>query len=275
MSRSIKGVSRLYSTTGQAQIASTLLLTRAPQITADVPAFELRYFSYQKELFKRLMWTFPKWFYFREGTLAEQRYRQLNKDPIDNNPDIVFPKGAPEIRQNRDRRFKQELRLPKTYKEADQLDGTESPTSKDDLSRKIIPNSRITEADKSNNQSSLERALARTLYLVIQDSKSDKWTFPNFKNDSSNLKPLDKLAEDGIINLNTEKLNYFNVSSKPCHVYTNTSENQKDYIIKSYILSGQFKPTDDLKFLWLSKEELSEKLDKDYYSEISHLFSDI
>jgi large subunit ribosomal protein L46 len=218
------------------------------------------------------MWTFPKWFYFREGTLSEQRYRQLNKDPVDNNPDIEFPRGRPEIRHNRDRRFKQEIRLPKTYKEADQLDGSEAPVdTKNDLARKIVPNSRVTDADKANDQTSLERKLSRTLYLVVsKDGKT--WNFPEF-GQQEELKPLDVLAQQGLTAIGGEKINYFNVSNTPCHVHI--KPNKKSYLIKSHILSGEFIPTDaNLKFLWLTKQELSEKLSNEYYNEIEHLLNE-
>lgn len=270
----IRGVSRVYSTVSTVpKISSTLILSRPPLITSDLPEFDRKFYHYQQELLKRLMWTFPKWFYFKEGTLAEQRYRQLNKDPVDNNPDIEFPRGRPEIRHNRDRRFKQEIRLPKTYKEADQLDGSEPATSNDDLARKIVPNSRTTNADEINDQTSLERNLSRTLYLVINENNG-QWKFPNFKLDSQ-LKSLHSLAEDGLININGgEKLNYFNVSNTPCHVYIN--ENEKQYHIKSHILSGQFNPIDSkIKYLWLTKQELKNYLPQDYYQQINHLLNDI
>lgn len=245
-------------------ILSTLLLLRTPVITADLPRFEQQYYNYQKELWKRLMWTFPKWFYFREGSLAEQKYRELNKNPAFNNPNIEFPEGRPEIRQQRDRRFKQEIKVPKTYTEG--ADG--EAQAKDSMSRKIVPNLRITKADELNDTSSLERKLARTLYLVVSED-GKKWKFPTFANSG---KPLHLEAEEGLYLLGGDHINYFNVSSKPCHVHNSSSG--KEFFIKLHILSGEFSPKKEgLKHAWLTVEEVGQHLDELYFEEVRHLMS--
>ncbi|KAK6462958.1 60S ribosomal protein L17, mitochondrial precursor [Scheffersomyces coipomensis] len=272
-----RSIVRAYSSQTSPIISSSLLLSRNPIITADLNPFEAQYYKYQSELWRRLMWTFPKWFYFREGTLAEQRFRQLNKDPVSYNPDIEYPQGKPEIRHRRDRRFKQVINLPKTYKQVGEEGHEEESLTKshDDLARQIIPNSRVTKADESNDLTSLERKLSRTLYLVI--NQNNNWVLPNFVESSTEeIKALHTLAEDGLYKIGGEKINYFNVSNTPCHLRINEVENKKEFIIKSHILSGEFIPQDEsLQYLWLTKEELKGKLDPQYYYEISHLFSDV
>ncbi|CAH2351176.1 54S ribosomal protein L17, mitochondrial [[Candida] railenensis] len=269
-------------------ISSTLLLTRNPVITADVSKFEAQYYKYQNELWKRLMWTFPSWFYYRKGTISEQAFRELNPGPVFNNPNIEFPRGRPVVVHQRDRRFKQELKLPKTYKEVSQekkeggeTAAEEEGAKEDNLSRQIVPNSRITKADESKDLASLERQLSRTLYLIIQENS--KWTLPTFKEEQvaqgddtkdSSVTPLHTLAEQGLYKIGGNSINYFNVSNTPCHVHK--SESTREYFIKSHILSGRFVPqSESIKFLWLTKEELGEYLEKDYYKEIEHLLSDI
>lgn len=266
---------RGYSTQAAANssspiISSTLLLSRNPIITAELPRFETQYYKYQNELWRRLMWTFPSWYYYRPGTLADQRYKELNKHPIYNNPNLEFPRGRPDLKQQRDRRFKQVVKLPKTYKEGGEKGSEED--SIDQLSRKIVPNSRITEADQNGDLTSLERKLSRTLYLIINNGK--EWILPNFPEESSEtLKPLHKLAEDGLTRIGGNLINYFNVSKTPCHLFSNN--NSKEFFIKSHILSGEFKPqSEGLKFMWLTKEELSEYLNKEYYQDIAHLLND-
>lgn len=241
------------------KVSATLLLLRTPVITADLPEFQKTYYKYQKELWKRLMWTFPKWFYYRPGTISEQKYRELNKNPVYNNPNVEFVGGRPEIRQQRDRRFKQEVKLPKTYDEL----STET-TDGDSLSRKIVPNSRITKADEANDLTSLERKLSRTLYLLVS-SDGKKWSFPTFSGEG----PLHQIAEDGLFAAGGEQINYFNVSKKPFHVHT--AGDEKQFFIKSHILSGEFKGNE--KHMWLTREEAAEYLDKTYFEEIEHLMS--
>ncbi|MCH0629254.1 hypothetical protein JNB11_04685 [Kocuria palustris] len=248
------------------KIASTLLLLRNPVISADIPAFESQYYKYQKELWKRLMWTFPKWFYFREGTLAAQKFKELNRDPVDNNPNIEYPRGRPEIRQNRDRRFKQELKLPKTYVEGETAEPAADASN--DLSRKIVPNSRVTKADEANDQTSLERQLARSLYLVVGDGKS--WDFPNFPQPETPT-ALDEVAEAGLYKIGGDRINYFNVSNTPCHV--ETKDDAKHYFIKSHIVLGEFVPQDGIKYLWLTKDELKDKIPR--YDDVAHLLNDV
>lgn len=263
-----RAFSRSYSAPTAPAIRSTLLLLRTPVITADLPEFQKQYYRYQNELWKRLMWTFPKWFYYREGTLSEQKFRELNKNPVYNNPNLEFVGGRPELRQQRDRRFKQELSLPKTYQENAK---EEEDTQSESLARKIVPNSRITKADEAKDLTSLERALSRTLYLVVSQDKGKSWKLPSFPNNGS---ALHTTAEEGLYSIGGDQLNYFNVSRKPCHVH-NGAEG-KEFFIKLHILSGQFSGQQpDLKFLWLTKEEVGEYLDKEYFAEISHLMSEV
>lgn len=262
-----KTIARAYSSPAGPAILSTLLLLRTPVVTAVLPQFQQQYYKYQKELWKRLMWTFPKWFYYREGTLSEQKYRELNKNPMYNNPNLEFPEGRPELRQQRDRRFKQEINLPKTYSET----ADEDVLQKDSMSRKIVPNSRTTEADKANDVTSLERKLARTLYLVVSEDNGKTWKLPTFANTG---KPLHREAEDGLYALGGDSINYFNVSAKPFHVHHNGEA--REFFIKLHILSGEFtaqKP--DLKHAWLTVEEVGQYLNKDYFGEIRHLMSEV
>lgn len=246
-----------------ARLHSTVLLLRTPVITADLPPFQQQYYKYQRELWKRLMWTFPKWYYIRDGTLLDQKYRELNKNPIPNNPALEYVGGRPEIKHQRDRRFKQEILVPKTYDESDEA------ATKDTLARKIVPNSRTTEADRTGDKTSLERSLARTLHLIVSRDNGKSWTFPSFEVSDQ---PLHHTAEEGIYSVGGRGLNYHTISPKPCHV-VNSGEN-KHFFIKLHILSGTFEPN-GISHLWLTKDELAEHLDKAYFDEIAHLISDV
>ncbi|KAG7191840.1 54S ribosomal protein L17 mitochondrial [Scheffersomyces spartinae] len=264
---------RAYSTDLKPVVSSTLLISRTPIISEELTAFESQYYKYNNELWKRLMWTFPKWYYYKDGTISEQMFKELNPAPVFNNPNVDFPNGRPEIRQGRDRRFKQELKLPKTYStEVERADETAAESS-DNLSRKIVPNSRITKADETKDLTSLERKLARTLYLVIS-LDGNKWSLPNFEMSREEKVPLHKLAETGFQSIGGETVNYYNVSNTPCHLHH--SENKKEYFIKSHILAGKFAPVDNsTKFMWLAKEELQEYLEGAYYEDVKHLFNDV
>ncbi|EMG46308.1 MRPL17 54S ribosomal protein L17 [Candida maltosa Xu316] len=265
---------RAYSTT-PSNISSTLVLSRLPIITQDVPKFDQKFYNYQSELWRRLMWTFPKWFYFRPGTLADQKYKELNTNPVPYNPGFIYPRGKPELKHNRDRRFRQYIKVPKTYEEGKSIEQEEEEEHKaakeQDIARKIVPNSRITDADKKNDLTSLERRLSRTLYLTVKEA--DQWKLPNFKQGET-LVPLHELAETGLYSIGGTKINYFNVSKVPCHVANTASD--KEYFIKSHILSGIFDPqVEGMEYKWLTKEELGEYLPKEYYHDIKHLLNDV
>ncbi|KAG7661497.1 uncharacterized protein J8A68_004956 [[Candida] subhashii] len=277
-----KAIIRAYSTQqSQPLISSTLLLSRNPIVTQEISSFEKQFYKYQTEVWRRLMWTFPRWFYFKSGTLAFQKFRELNVGPIPNATNVQYPTGRPEIRQGRDRRFKEVLKVPKTYKEEGDVDfdpEKDGKMSMSDLSRKIVPNDRVTEADRSNDVKSLERQLSRTLYLVAKNG--DEWKFPSFAEEpveeGSSLLGLHEIAKNGLDKIGGTEINYFNVSRTPCHLLNNTKENKKEFFIKSHILSGSFVPQDSsLDFKWLTKEELKDTLPKEYYQEIEHLLSDI
>ncbi|RLV95170.1 54S ribosomal protein L17 mitochondrial [Spathaspora sp. JA1] len=272
---------RTYSTQTKPVISSTLLLSRNPIITQEPSAFEKQFHKYQNELWRRLMWTFPRWFFFKTGTVAEQKFRKLNKPPIPDNPNVEFPRGRPQLRHNRDLRFKQEVFAPKSYDETKAGDSSVATSGGDaqDLGRKIVPNSRITQADLQKDLSSLERNLSRTLYLVVKEKGSETWKFPNFVVPTANpdeASALHVLAEEGLYNIGGEKINYFNVSKTPCHLFNNLQENKKEYFIKSHILSGIFEPQEEsTQFQWLNKEELKDVLPSMYYQDMSHLLSNI
>lgn len=253
-------------------ISLTLVLSRLPVITQDVPKFDQQFYKYQSELWRRLMWTFPKWFYFRPGTLSEQKYKELNTNPVSYEKGVLYPQGKPDLKHNRDRRFRQYINLPKTYEEKTELTEEDEVNKENDIARKIVPNSRITDADKKNDLTSLERRLSRTLYLTVKE-KSGNWKLPNFEQNET-LVPLHELAEDGLYSIGGKKINYFNVSKVPCHVFNESSK--KQYFIKSHILSGLFEPqVEGLEYKWLTKEELGEVLPKEYYQDIEHLLNDV
>ncbi|KAH3680138.1 hypothetical protein WICMUC_000539 [Wickerhamomyces mucosus] len=254
-------------------IKSALLLVRQPIVTPDLTKFEEVYYNYQEELERRLMWTFPQYYYFKKGSLSERRFVKAQKGPVSKQPGVFFQKGIPDIVHNRERRSKQEIIIPKEeYDES---------SSMSDFNRPVVPNSRITEADKTNNVKSLERKLPRTLHLLIKDEKLG-WKLPSFEL-SEKDKLLHRNAEAGMRNLGGESINTWTVSRKPTAVLkylsnklVDSKENSeglvREFIIKSHILSGEFSPK-DIEYAWLTKEEIKDKVSKEYYEATEFLFS--
>jgi len=266
-------------------IRASLILSRTPIVTPDVSEFDEKFYKYQEELERRLMWTFPKWFYFKKGTVAEREFTKAQKYPIPSHPGVWFPKGVPDIKHGRDRRFKQQVVLPKkaSEEESDDLENE---------ARAIKPKSRITEADKKNDQTSLERKLARTLYLIVK--QDGHWRFPTFPAQSEGT-PLNEIAENGLRQVGGSKINTWNVSGTPAGILK-YSKGQlldqkqgksvpvddpsivRDYLIKSHILAGRFVPQEKQgvdEYRWLVKEELEPLLGQTYFSQVDYLLSSV
>lgn len=230
------------------------------------------------------MWTFPKWYYFKKGTVAEREFTEAQKYPTPAARGVWFPQGVPDLKHGRDRRFKQDVILPSKHQdtEADADADADAVDDLDDVGRPIRPFSRITKADEINDQSSLERKLPRTLYLLINDGKS--WKFPSF-NVENEILGLHQVAENGLRTIGGDKINTWSVSNTPAAIIKYNSNNQIDdsasdvseFLMKSHIIAGKFdlqKSANIKDFKWLVKEEIAELVDDAYYNKIDHLLSD-
>ncbi|SCV12632.1 related to 54S ribosomal protein L17, mitochondrial [Nakaseomyces glabratus] len=250
---SVRGLATAAKATGSPAVKVGLILSRVPLVSPEKSELESSYYKYMSELERRLMWTFPAYFYFKKGTLSEHRFYAAQKGPISKQEGVWFPKGVPDIKHGRERSQKQTINLPKSKQQEGQ--------ASDDISRPIIANSIVTEADKNNDLTSLERSLRRTLYLLIKDKKGI-WKFPNF--DIGEENSLHGAAEKGIREIGAAVLKDDPKSSQ--------------FLIKSHILMGRFDIQDKRilsDFAWLSKDEIKGKVEKNYYEKISFLLSDI
>ncbi|CDK26861.1 unnamed protein product [Kuraishia capsulata CBS 1993] len=258
-----------------AGISSALLLSRIPLVTPDLHPFEAAYYNYQNELKRRLMWTFPKYYYFRKGTVAEREFVQAQKYPLFKRPGVWFPRGVPDLKHGRDRRFKEEVTLPKQQERADE---------DDELSKPVVFNSRVTAADEAGDLTSLERRLSRTLYLLIKTKGA--WKFPSFP--LVEPKPLHEAAEQGLREIGSVNMNTWTVSNTPTAVLkysngklldaeTQEKEVEREYFIKSHIIGGDFQisSSDVEEFRWLTKEEVEQTVEPQYYGQLGHLLSTV
>jgi len=166
------------------RIVSGIILSRAPLLTRDPTPFESAYYLYQKRLNERLAVPFRKSLYFRNDTAADldwrikvrERHGVPAKDIGRYNPrgrtawnDEVLtgsPTAAPETI------------LEKLLADAETRvseDGEEITEEERVPVERPLP--RRTEADEKGDVRRLDRALDRTLYLVVK-GKDDKWVFP-------------------------------------------------------------------------------------------------
>ncbi|SCU95510.1 LAMI_0F02718g1_1 [Lachancea mirantina] len=255
-------------------VKAGIIISRTPIVTKELSKLESQYYEYQSELERRLMWTFPQYFYYKKGTLAERRFLALQKGPVSKQPGVWFPKGVPDVRHNRERRIKQDIKLP-----SEASVGSEGDGSSEDLSRPITPNSRVTEADRKGDLTSLERSLSRTLYLLLKRTNGE-WAFPSFKTKSDHRSnenlPLHDIAEHGLRSIGGENINTWTVSRTPAAVLADSKT--AEFFIKSHIVAGKFvlqNTKEYTGFAWLTKEEIQNHVQKPYFEELSCLLSDV
>lgn len=261
-----------------ANIYSSLILSRIPIVTPELTDFEAAYYKYQSGLERKLMWTFPSYFYFKKGTLSERKFAAAQKGPVTRQPGVWYPNGIPDVKFNRERRLKQDVVIPRETP----AKGADGAVSEDSVLRPIVGNPRVTEADKTGDIKALTRRLDRTLYLLV---KQKEWKFPSFS--LAAQEPLHEAAERGLRELGGPNMYTWTVSNTPCAVlrYGDAQRNSllsenfdqsasKEYLIKSHIIHGTFVPAaKDVDFAWLTKEEIKDKVSQAYWSEVEVLLS--
>lgn len=174
------------------KLQAGIVLSRPPQITRDLHPFESAYFFYQRRLNERLALPFTRYFYFKKGTPADIEWKRKQKERITPARDIglyhAYGKEA----------WNDELLVDAKESETEHqvqalLSDAESPAigggpeagvevgAEQAASKRVEvekPMSRVTEADKSGDEKSLNRLLQRSLYLLVQNSQG-QWQFPS------------------------------------------------------------------------------------------------
>lgn len=168
-------------------IHAGVVLSRAPLITHDPHPFETAFYLYQKRLNERLVLPFTQYFYFKRGSPAFEHWRVRRRER--NN---TAARDIGNYNPYKEDGWNDEALLGDNVGEPDQVvrrlledEGKEVAESIDAevaAESKLGGLRRKTEADEKNDQRSLERALDRTLYLVVKKPTSGKtecWEFPN------------------------------------------------------------------------------------------------
>lgn len=162
-------------------INAGVVLSRPPQITRDLEPFEKAFYFYQKRLNERLALPFTKYFYFKRGTPADEDWKKKIQERRTAARDIGKYNAYDSDAWNDELLLGAQESEPAHQIEAlvQDAESTANATSQDTSKKEEIPRPypRITEADKKNDQKSLDRLLSRTLYLLVQ-SNEGHWKFP-------------------------------------------------------------------------------------------------
>ncbi|KAI8952075.1 39S mitochondrial ribosomal protein L46-domain-containing protein [Xylaria longipes] len=274
------------------RIRSGVILTRAPLITRALTPFENSFFFYQKRLNERLVLPFRHTFFFKKDTAADLDWRIK----FEERGEIAAKELGRYYAQGRNA-WNDELLVGSTLSNEERVreillkdgelrvteDGEEAPP--DEIVPVERPMDRITEADKTNDIRRLDRALDRTLYLIVQRTDG-YWQFPTEEVPTD--EHLHQTATRALelaagVNMNTWMVGRVPVAHlvKQPKFNEDTSliqRGEKTFFHKARIMAGQA----DLKgnkmglqdFNWLTREELKTKLDKDYFKAVRNMMAD-
>ncbi|KAL2011327.1 hypothetical protein VTN00DRAFT_4045 [Thermoascus crustaceus] len=274
-------------------VKAGVVLSRPPQITRDLTPFEKAYYFYQKRLNERLALPFTRYFYFKRGTPADEdwkrKYRERQTPARDIGKYNAYSKEAwndellvGAVESEPEHQIEMLVRDAETSASGSQEGGA---AKKEEVQR---PFPRVTEADKKGDQKSLNRALQRTLYLLVQ-SKEGYWKFPSTPVEAGeDLRGAAErtLAQSAGVNMNTWMVGYHPIG----HFVYNLRKPQidekakiellgeKTFFMKGRIMAGQADlsvNTLGLKdFRWLAKEEIEKYVIPQYYSSIKNMLAD-
>ncbi|PYI33958.1 CAF1 family ribonuclease [Aspergillus indologenus CBS 114.80] len=267
-------------------IKAGVLLSRQPQITRDLTDFEKAYFFYQRRLNERLTLPFTKYFYFKRGTPADEDWKRKIRERQTAARDIgkynAYSKDA----------WNDELLVGAVESDpahqvemlVQDAEATVNATSQDTSKKEEVPRPfpRWTEADEQGDDKSLNRALQRTLYLLVQ-SKEGYWKLP-----SSAVEPEETmkqaaqrtLAQAAGVNMNTWFVGYHPVGHYVYNFRKPSSELQgeKTFFMKARIFTGQADlagNADNLTdFKWLAKDEIAKYVRPQYYASIKNMLAE-
>ncbi|PLB51245.1 50S ribosomal subunit L30 [Aspergillus steynii IBT 23096] len=273
-------------------INAGVVLSRPPQITRDLTPFEKAYYFYQRRLNERLALPFTKYFYFKRGTPADEDWKRKIRDRQTPARDVgkynAYSKDA----------WNDELLVGAVESEpahqaellVQDAEATANATSQDTSKREEIPRpfSRVTEADEKNDQTSLNRALQRTLYLLVQ-SKEGFWKLPSSPvetEETLRIAAERTLSQTAGVNMNTWMVGYHPVGH---YVYNNRKPHvdeangiehlgEKTFYMKARIMAGQADLSANAQnlqsFKWLTKEEIAKYVRAQYYASIKNMLAE-
>ncbi|KAG0040925.1 54S ribosomal protein L17 mitochondrial [Podila clonocystis] len=248
------------------RIIAGAVLSRQPLILRDLTPFEQEYFTYQKSLERDNAAPFGAEFYFKKGSVAERRWKQQEAERS-GNAISASSKGKETSSQ-----------LEEELSEEDRVAALES---------KIAFNDRVTEADRKNDTRSLERALARTLYLIVKKPREQHaWQFPQ-----GGVHVCENLQEAAGRELQEEcgsNMDLWFVGRVPIGHYnyklpnagktdsTSAPTGAKVFFMKAHIFSGQVKVDNKeiVDFAWVTKQEMKDYVAPEYYEAVKDMLSD-
>ncbi|KAK4146274.1 39S mitochondrial ribosomal protein L46-domain-containing protein [Dichotomopilus funicola] len=267
------------------RIKSALILSRPPLLTRDQHPFESAFYLYQKRLNDRLTAPFRRPFYFRQNTATDIDFRMKLRErhgvPA---KDIGRYNSRGRMAWNDEVLVGSTTSDPQVVVEkllADaemRISEDGEPITAEERVPVERPMPRRSEADEKGDVKRLDRAMDRTLYLVVRKGEGEEgvWGFPAgmvMTEETLDETAARVLAESAGINMNTWLVGRVPVAH---HVTPPQPEldirGEKTFFIKGRIMAGQADLTGNTHgltdFRWLTREELEELLPEKYFKSV-------
>lgn len=268
-----------------------IILTRAPLLTRRLHPFENAFFFYQKRLEERLNTPFITDIYFKPDTARRMDWNLKVRErggTVAKELGAYHGKGSrawdDELRVG-DARSSQESLVDSLLRDAETRVSDEAEElAPEDVVPVERPLEREAEADRTNDASRLDRKLDRTLYLVVKGG--DGWGFPaDVMAKDENLHETAKRVMDQAagVNMNTwivGRVPVAHMVSKPAPDIDGAVQNKasKTFFLKGRIMAGQANLKDNpfgyTDFMWLTREELDDRLPWEYYRCVHKMMTD-
>lgn len=174
-------------------IHSGLLLSRPPLLTKPATPFEESFYFYQKRLNERLVMPFTRYFYFKKDTpaLADWKLKAGERDwqparelggynPYRDeawNDELLVGDKLSGTTAMVDSLIKESIPRAVEGKDGQMMEIKPGEEGSSPETMVVKPLARITEADKSNDETRLDRKLNRTLYLCVK-RENGGWGLP-------------------------------------------------------------------------------------------------
>ncbi|RUS31697.1 39S mitochondrial ribosomal protein L46-domain-containing protein [Jimgerdemannia flammicorona] len=231
------------------RIVAGVVLIRDPQIIRDPTPFERAYFAYQEKLARAAALPFPVGFYFKKGSVAERRWK--------------------EEEAARNQAMRSPLSIQDAVREAAELAQTDEERVQQQET-KIEYAERITEADRVGDMKSLDRALQRSLYLVVKKPREQHaWQFPQGGECGPDM---------DVWFVGRTPIGHYKYIFPDDYVAKDPKANgARVFSMKAHIFAGQVRPDNDevVDFAWVTKQELKEYVTPDYYKAVKDMLSEL
>ncbi|MCJ1411808.1 54S ribosomal protein L17 mitochondrial [Ptychographa xylographoides] len=273
------------------QIQAGIVVSRPPLLTRDLHPFEKAYYFYQRRLNERLALPFTRYFYYQKDTPADTDWKKKIKARLTPARDIGIYNAygkegwADELLVGAKESEPSE-QVEALLKDAQVETDEDSGSAKKDKVEKPMP--RTTEADRDGDTRSLNRALSRTLYLVVQGANGG-WGFPCgelAKKETLHTAAERLLVQSAGINMNTwivgnHPVGHYNLKYAQPRLEQETKIEQlgaKTFFMKARIMAGQANLKDNKlglqDFKWLAKDELEKEVQPQYWKHIKNMLVD-